>query len=194
MAKLCGGREISAEPSLGKALLAADGGDADAESFGAFLDTHAREVSHLDNPGLALVESGEFVEGVVELDEDLGAILGRIELVVDLEVDSTGPAAGAILAAGVIDKDQTHEVGGDAEEMGSALEVLTVLLDEFGEGLVKQSGGLEGVTGALVAEGTAGETAEFVVNDGRKRVESGLVAIAPLLEEDRDWRAGVGHF
>ena len=90
------------------------------------------------------------------MDEDLRAIVGCIEFVIDYEVDGTGPAASAILPAGEIHKYESHEVRCNTEEVGTALEVLSMLLNEFGVGLVEQCGGLKGVAGAFVAEGAAG--------------------------------------
>jgi len=85
--------------------------------------------------------------------------------------------------AGVIDEDETHEVGGDAEEVGAGLPVLIALLGEFEIGLVEESGGLESLGVGFFGEEFSGETAELVVDDGGQRFERGGVAGSPLLEE-----------
>jgi hypothetical protein len=51
----------------------------------------------------------------------------------------------------MVNKDATHELGGDAEEMGTALPGNAGLVDELHVGFVDEGGGLEGMIGAFAA-------------------------------------------
>ena len=87
------------------------------------------------------------------------------------------PAAALLrgpLAAGVLDQDAAHGLGGGREEVAAAVPVLGVgRADEPEVRLVDQGGGLEGLAGLLAGQPGGGELAQLVV-DEREQLGGGL--------------------
>ena len=103
------------------------------------------------------------------------------------------PGGGALQGVGFadkIDQDLPHKPGGDVVEMGTAGPIGLILADEAEEGFVNEFGGAKFGT-AIIVEARTGETgtgeaAEFAVDEGGEGLKGGLVAGAPLVEEERE--------
>lgn len=91
------------------------------------------------------------VEGLIEFVEGDGWSGGETEGIVEGEFVSVAAAFEGVLGAGVVNEDAAHELGGDAEEMSTALPSDTGLVDELHVCFVDEGGGLKGVIGAFAA-------------------------------------------
>ena len=150
---------------MGQALLATDRCDSNAKSFSGFLNAHPGKEAHLNDFRFALIELCEFIQGVVQSDKDVWALFACVQGLVDLKMNRTGTAANPILPSRVIHQNETHEVGGDPEEMGAAFKILAFLLSQLGVGLVQKCSWLKCVARALSSQRTSSQTPEFFVND-----------------------------
>src|SRR5437667_12630260 len=98
------------------------GARGNAENVGCFLESHVNEVSQLDQFSFGLALRGEFVERLVHGEQlvvvDRGSNLDLLKIDALLSVTMTQRA----LAAGVLDQDAAHGLGGGGEEMSAVLE------------------------------------------------------------------------
>jgi hypothetical protein len=124
---------------------------------------------------------GEAVGGVVEREKILDRRRGRVRDPV--EVDAILPAAAlqAAPAAGVVDEDQSHRLGG-GEEVGPAFE--PPVADEAQVGLAHQRDGIEGVIVPFVGHPGGREPAQLVV-DERERVSGSRALSGGGVQESR---------
>src|SRR4051812_25716573 len=109
------------EPGAGVGPPAFGGSEGDAEDFGGFFDCEAGEVAELYQFGLARLQRGEAVEGVVHSEElivGLGA--GDFNFVHD-EMRGAGTAALREFPPGAGDEDAAHGFGGGSEEVRAVL-------------------------------------------------------------------------
>src|SRR5204862_5724886 len=79
------------------------------------------EVVQLDDAGLALVELGELVEGLVERDQLRRSVDGDARLIEFCRALAGASLVGAALA-GVVDEDLPHAARGDREEVRALVE------------------------------------------------------------------------
>jgi hypothetical protein len=71
-------------------------------------------------------------------------------------------------AAGAINENAAHRLGGGAEEMRAILKGRGITAAQPQPGLVDEGGGLERMAGRFVGHLLRRQTAEFFVNDGEK--------------------------
>ena len=101
-----------------------------------------------------MLEPGEGFVEFVEGDRRSG---GEAEGIVEGEFLGVAAALEGVLGAGVVDEDAAHELGGYAEEVGTALPGYAGLVDELHVGFVDEGGGLEGVVRSLAAHVVGGD-------------------------------------
>ena len=186
---LGGGVEGAEEPGFGGDPVALDGSCRQAEDFGRLFDRQAAEVAQFDQTGLAGVLAVERVQGIVEVEEihrfgggGSGGVTHR------LQGDGQGDVTlFGVAGADVIDQDAADHLGGDGQEMGAAFEVGLALVHELQIGFVDQGGWLQGMMARLAGHLAAGDAAHLVVDEREDTVEGFGLAVAPLIEESRDF-------
>ena len=85
------------------------------------------------------------------------------------------------MAAGIVDKNLAHLLGGDGKEMGAALPLRSIQPYQAEIGLIHQGGALQSVVGTFLAQLKVGQALEFLVDDGQQGVQSLAVATPPAL-------------
>ena len=90
------------------------------------------------------------------------------------------------MLAGVVEQDAAHLGGGHGHEMAAAFE-RGALVDQADVGFVHQGRGLHRVLAALAAEIGAGQTVQFVVDQGQKLVDGFLLAASDFSEQAGDF-------
>src|SRR5918992_5949224 len=80
---------------------------------------------------------------------------------------------------GVIDQHVPHHFGGDGVEVGATGPGRILLIRYPQVSFMNKRGRFEQDIAALVANESAGQRAEFIVDEGKKLVGDGLVSIAP---------------
>ena len=98
-------------------------------------------------------------------------------------------AAAAFLAVGrlgIVQQDAAHDLGGDAEEVGTILPAGAALIDELQVGLVDEGSGLQGMAGALAAELGAGDPFELLVDERRQLIHHRSIAAGKLGQQLRN--------
>src|SRR5687768_15530886 len=112
---------------------------ADAQGFGGLLDRQTGEVAELDELGLFGVFFGELGQGVVEGDQVVGRGGEGEAGLVEVDAAEAAAAFGSGAAAGLLDEDSAHGLGGGGEEMPAAVPVLDARrVDEADVGFVDE--------------------------------------------------------
>ena len=125
----------------------------------------AREIAELNQlSGLRSV-GGQVAERLVQRQQLV--VFVRLGDVQSVQSDALAIAAvlGPAFAAGVVDEDATHRLGGSGEEMAATVPVLVrIVADQTQIGFVDQSGGVERLSRLLVGEFLGGQKTQFVVD------------------------------
>src|SRR5262249_57371755 len=96
----------------------------------------------------------------------------------ELEAPEPGAAADTVLAAGVVDEDAAHGLGGRREEVHAAVpERLRAGADELEIRLVDQGRGLEGVSRPLASEAPGRQPAQLFVDERQELLGGVRVAL-----------------
>ena len=153
----------------------------------ASFDREAGEVAQLHQLGFARVVRGESIEGFVD-GEEFVVLFDRCGDLDVVRVHVLGAAAvfGGELAAGAVDEDAPHGLGGGAEEVGA---VFKALVAEPQPRLMDERGGLERVAGLLAGHLRAGELAQLGIDLREQRAGGVGFAAVDGVEEERE----VGH-
>src|SRR5262245_54630660 len=168
--------DLAPEPGPGVAPQPVRAGPGHAEGLGGVLDRQPGEKVQLHDAGGLGVLGGEPGQGLVEGEDLLGRRADRDVLVVELDPLPVPAVPEAALAAGTLDEDAAHGLGGGGEELaaaGPAGPRRPGLAGEPQVGLVDQGGRLEGVARALAGQAVGGQPPQFVV-DEREEVGGGL--------------------
>src|SRR5262249_25982748 len=102
---------------------------------------------------------------------------------VDLDLLGTAAVDRGLFAAGAVDPDAAHGLGGGSQEKGAGFPMLGFGNGGAEAGFVGKRPGVGGLAGGFVGEFDAGEAAEFFVNEGQKFVWSGGVASLGAFED-----------
>jgi hypothetical protein len=86
-----------------------------------------------------------------------------------------------VLAAGIIDEDPAHRLGGRAEEMGTVLPTRLVVAPKPQPGLMNERGGLKGLTGRFARHFSGRETPQLLINHRQELTSSAGVALVDAL-------------
>ena len=84
-------------------------------------------------------------------------------------------------AAGVIDQNTPHRLGGDRKKLAAIFPIDGVLAGEPQIRFVNEGGRRERF-GVLVTQQIAGDAAQFVIDDRQQLVESVLFPVTPILQ------------
>jgi hypothetical protein len=107
--------------------------------------------------------------------------------VVHVDAPTSASRLGAAPAAGVVDEDPPHHLGGGREELLTAVPAPDRLgINQPEESLLDQGRGLESLAGLLPRQPAGGELAQLVVDQGEQVL--GGAGVAPL-----DVREDAGH-
>jgi hypothetical protein len=185
----CAGIELAGEEDAGEGPVALDGARGDLEEGSDLFDGETAEVAELDDAGLAGIVRGEAGEGLIDGGDFVEAIGGDGEVVVHFDaVEASGASLGVVLA-GVVDEDLAHDVSSEADEVGAVVPV-NVFAGKADISFVDESGGLEGVVGALAAHVGPGEAVQLRVDEGEETVGGGRIAGVHGFEDLGDFAWG----
>jgi hypothetical protein len=120
----------------------------------------------------------------MEGDDVEAPLLEGDEGLVQRQPDPPAEALGGVPAAGVVDEDLAHGLGGGGEEVSAVGDVGEgVAVEESEEGLVDEGAGLEGVSGPFAAHEPAGDAAQLVVDGADESLRGVVAAVADLAED-----------
>jgi hypothetical protein len=84
--------------------------------------------------------------------------------------------------ARVVDQDVTHRLRGNAKKMSAVMKVFLFLFDQAQVRLMDQCGGLQRMSGVLLAHMTPRHLPQFVVDERHQLVERLTVTVIPLFQ------------
>lgn len=145
----------------------------DVEEVGGLLDSEAAEDAEFDNLGLALVEGGEAVEGLVDIAEEDGRRGGRLGSIAEVDAGDIAATLVRVAFFGVGGEDAAHHLRGHAEQMGAVGKVNAMLPEQAHVGFVDERGGLQSVAVALAAHVAGGQAVKLVIDERHDRVQPG---------------------
>ena len=93
------------------------------------------------------------------------------------------PRFSVFVTTGMLEDDPPHHLSGHTEELSPILPLDPVLIDQLEEGLVDQSGGLQGVILPLVSHVPLRLSVQLIVDHGHEVLEGGLISAAPVQEQ-----------
>ena len=100
---------------------------ADAQGGGRILVRQAGEVAELHEPGRVGIVAFQPAQGLVEGEEVVGGGLGGGEILGKFDARPAAAVLLGLLAAGLIDQDAAHRLGGGGKEVAAAVPVLGLL-------------------------------------------------------------------
>lgn len=183
---------MTLDPRLREAEVTRDGVDVDLQHARDLGLGEAAKVVQLDDPGLALVLSGEGDQGLVERHELVGPVACD-ERLVEGHRAGTVAALGGVSLARVIDEKLSHRARGDREEVESILELAILALREPQVGLRHQLARLQRVVPSLAAQVVGRDPLQLAVDDRDQLVERGGVTAAPVAQQLRHRTGRGGH-
>lgn len=158
-------------------------GRRDAKDLRSVFDRKSSEESELDNTRLLLIEGGEPLQCVVEHDDiEIDRLWRGFDSFVDCHFADSAPALGRLMAAGVFDKDLSHNARGHSEEVGAILPVRNIGADKTNVGFVNEGRALQCVTGTLALQVMGSYLTKFVVDERKQIIQSLLVSASPTDE------------
>ena len=127
----------------------------------------------------------QLIERVVELKKNLFLRRGGNLNLVQWHALGLFSVSEAQPAAGTVDEDMPHRLGGGAEKMSAALPTLFLSSCQPQPRLMNQGRGLQGLSGRLKGYLVSGELSEFVINK-REELLGGLgIAVLKRLQDAR---------
>ncbi len=116
---------------------------------------------------------GQSVERVID-GQEMVLVGGHGDVhVFDIHALQAAAVTAGEFAAGVVDEEMAHGLGGGGEEMGATIKGRVFAADEAHPDLMHQGGGLEGVTRRTVGHFIRRELAQFRI-DQRQQLIGGL--------------------
>jgi hypothetical protein len=167
--------------------------EGDAQQLGDLLEGEAGEEPQLDEVCLLRVELGEPGKSFVQSDHIEVSRLGKIEDLVQGDLDSPLPPLLRPASLGVVREDPPHEKGCNAEKLLPVLPLDDPLTLEATIKLADQSGWLEGMVGSFPLKVAPGHLPQVVEDHGHELLESFRVARTPLLKKLGDLGGRRGH-
>src|SRR5206468_1836149 len=138
------------------------------------------EETELHQFGGPRVGGGQLVDEFVQFEQVVIVVAGD-EVFVEVDADAAAAALEAALAAGALDEDAAHRLGGGGEEVPAVGPVgRPVGVHQPDERLVDQGGRLERVAGLLAGEVGGCQAAQLVVNEREQLPLRGRVAAGDL--------------
>ena len=148
------------------------------ESLRRFLDGKAgkeAELGHLRRFGIF---AGQDRQRLVEVEDGVRIGLGDRLGLREVQALRSPPCFIGLLAAGVVDEDAAHGLGGGGEEMAAAVPVRApVAADQPQVGFVDQRRGLQRLPGLLLGQPLRGQLAQFVVDQRQELLRGVRVAL-----------------
>ena len=136
------------EPGPGVGPVIIGGARGDVQNSGGFFQGHADEIAQLHQFGLDLVLVGKFVECLV-YGENLIVVTRRGKFhTLKLHALLVAAVPQSTLAAGIVNKNTPHGLGGGGEKMSAIGKLRIVVPHQTQPGLMHQCGGLQSLVSA----------------------------------------------
>src|SRR5262249_42880848 len=153
--------QLPEQPGTGESPVTLGGRTGDAEYLGRFLEGASREDTEFHDLGLLRMLLFELIQCVVQgqqIDRILARAAGQFR--VFNTVETASPFLRAV-AAGVVDEDAAHGLGGRGEEMPAGIPILGLLrVHQTEVSLVDHGGGLKRLTPLLLCQLLGGPPAQ----------------------------------
>jgi hypothetical protein len=174
------------KPDPGVRPIIVRGARGNAQQFGGFLEGHADKIPEFNQFSFGLVLGGELVERFVHGEAFVVVTRrGNFQSFQPHALQSPAVTLGA-LAAGLVNEDAAHGLGGGPEEMGAVGEVRFTVADQSQPDFIDESGGLECMTRHFIGHFGSGAFAQFSINQRQQFVGGlgGRLAARPRGYED----------
>jgi hypothetical protein len=175
------------EPGAGVGPVPFDRRLGNSEHLGGLLIGQAGEESQFHQFGFLGVVLRQLIQRLMQREELFIVHAGGEIQSVKIHVFCASAMAQVMFAAGVINQDAAHRLGGGGEEMRAVLPFGLVITAEAQPGFVHQSRGLQGLPGRLPCHLLRGQLAQFLIDQGQKLVRRMRVALVNAPEDDGEF-------
>ena len=169
-------------------------GQREIEDVARFLERQPAEESQLGDPALSRIESFQFREGEIEIEDvDVERRRDRVNAI-ERDLLSIAEPLGAFTRPGAIDEDAPHHLRRDRQELGAVLPRRATLIDETQIRLVYERGRLKGVALSFLTQVRGRAVPQLLVDECHNALARGQISVPPRLEEFRDVVWGGAHW
>ena len=181
-----GSEHRALQPRLGELPITHDGLRRNFHDAGGFLDAQPAEEPQLNNFALALVETGQGLQRIIEHHDVVPSFIADYKGFV--EIDSRGEATALFRPPrpGMVDEDPAHHLRARGQKMRAVVEGDRPGIHQPNEGLVHERGGLQGVAGTLARHVPARDLVHFAVDQRHEVVERRFITGTPPIQQCRD--------
>ena len=180
-------RNFPKKPGAGVRPIIVGGAGGDAENFGGFLQSHPDEITQLHQFGFELVLSGEFVEGVIDGQELIVINWHRDFHAFNVHPLLIAAVTDRLFAAGLVNQDATHGLGGSGEEVRAVLKLrLTVIAHQTQPRLMHERGGLQSLVRRFVGHSRRRQFAQFAIDQRQQFIGGFGITVFDGLKYARD--------
>ena len=140
----------------------------------------------LEHFALTPIQGRQARESVVQISEDGEVRFLYPQRFIEFDCTAAATALGGVPGARMVNQQLTHHPGRDGQEVRTVLESGLPRVNQLEIGLMDKGRRIQASIRRLPTEAAASQSAEPVVDEGHKTIESPGVAIAPLLKQTRD--------
>jgi hypothetical protein len=151
-----------------------------------FFDREAGKHAKLDDSGQIRVDLLQALEGLMQPENKPVVRRGNVCCFIDWYATLALPSFARAMAAGVIDQDPAHDLGGHTKKMRSIPPVDLTLVEDAEVHLMDEGCCLQGVIGTFVSELAPRDMSELCIDDRQQLMERGPFAATPIMEERRN--------
>ena len=174
------------QPRLGELPITHDGFGRNVHDAGGFVDAQPAEEPQLNDFALAVVETGQSLQRIIEQHDVVASFIADCKGFV--EIDSRGEATTLFCPSrpGMIDEDPAHYLGARGQKMRAIVERDRPGVHQPYEGLIHERGSLQGVAGTLARHVPARDLVHFAVDQRHEVVERRFITCTPPIQQGRD--------
>jgi len=170
---------------LGDAEVAPHSVDRHIEQLSRFFGGKPSEKTHFDKVSFFRVDTGQFVERVIDPNHDSRLLQARMLRFIERERRLPASPLLRVLSAGVVNQDLSHHASRNAQEMDAVTDIGGGLAGQLGIHLMNKSGGLQSVARSFTSQMFLGDAAQFSVDQWQEAVQGGFVALGVFMNKHR---------
>jgi len=156
------------------------------ESLSGLINGKADEIPQFNELGLLGLGEGEFLQRVVDGEHlVIIGVRGQFQIV-DVLPDLSAAVADRMTAAGPIDQNASHGLGGGGEKMRAVLPLGLIVTTEPQPRFVDERSGLKGLTGSFMEHFCCGEFAQVIIDQGHELIGRQDIALRDTIQNDSD--------
>jgi hypothetical protein len=174
------------EPALDELEFAIDGGLGDMHERGRLFRSAAKEVAQFNQLNFVGIDRGKLFESEIEVEEFRTADVDPGEVVGQGDALQAAATNLGLVAAGVVDQDETHHLGGKSIEVLAIFADSLTLVEQAQVKFVDQRSCLEDVGISFATDIGGSNLAQVRINQRHQFFKCRGLTVLPLGQQHRD--------